>query len=816
MPININISSKKFFNQFKNDIDFTANTGDFTNNLAGSVMENMKYTFLIDISWNAAISNADLWDADTANGILTRTTGSWLVDGFRDGDLCEWVEAGTPAADITINSISQDGLSIFYTLDSGLISDTNNAELHGETPLTAVKYKFGLIGNSESFNVESKVSENDQGYYGSNIGFDTGGGVRDLNFVDLDVLGQYEDWVTGSMKIKYVNNPTKYVQRFQVEHIFMIVPYYLEGELINLKDNIIPDLLNGLNSLKYVFSPGFRTVLSNPNTEKITTVSNNLGSVAWFNERFNGFDNNYNVKSVVYEDEATTASADGILVGSKTKVTTVIERLSGVFSGAERFGMYVSYLPEQNEYQDTTTSLKDNFIYDNALNNAGLGGVAGQDFITDLTATIVGGELVIVMELEYSSTQKMFLSNKIAQSPTNFVIGVQVGDATLSSGNSDRVVLIADVNAYDESPDIPGLMEFTKFDIYPHDRQIGVGVASTDMTSWNEDGLVIDFDFELDLNKLAFLNSLDFKLIAFNTVTQQFFELDSFSYAISNAVLSGGVQQINQITTRGYILKAGDQFNDVTIAVGANVGGVQSYSGRFGQKISWQDWIQNLGVDPIFYDNSEPFDNFNNKSSNYSLLNDYEIRISVFANLDGVNQFGVAGSTNYLINSPNITVYDYTLDGLVTPIWSEVIETFNAATMANLGGAVLTGQDTLLRATWTNSGGPVATLVDLWGINRIEETGQLGYQITEMSSLNDPLLNQLLIPSSGTKLNMTLVAGKVVLECLIDGSKVVPGINYNHSSRIQDENIVVVGKLMSPTNENKDTSGTVETKIEAP
>jgi len=821
MPVEI--LNQKFFNQFKNDTDFTANTGDFTNNLAGSVMENIQYNYEVEIEWFSNASQSNAWNIIGGNKIV-QTSGNFRLDGFSAGDECDFIAgfSTTPVVEvnITVDSISEDGKTMVFTINSGAFTDTFylDAGVRGLTPLTALKYKFGLVGNSENFNIESKVSENDQGYYGANIGFDTGGGARDTNFVDLLVTGQYQDWKTGSMKVRYVNNPTTYVQRFEVEHEFMIVPYYLDGELSNLQNNIIPDLLNGLNSLKYVFSPGFRTVLSNPNTEKATTVTNNLGSVAWFNESFNGFQNDYNIVSVAYEDAATTDSADGILVGTKTKVTITVERLSGVFAGAERFGAYVSYLPEQNEYQDTTaTNLKDNFIYDNALNNAGLVGVAGQDFITDLTATIVGGELVIVMELEYSSMQKAFLSNKISQSPTNFVIGVQVGDATLPSGNSDRVVLIADVNEYDESADIPGLMEFTKFDIYPHDRQISFGVASTDMTSWNEDGLVIDFEFDLDLFKSAFLNSLDFKLIAFNTLTQQYFELDSFSYSVANAIVSNGIQQINETTTRGYILKAGDQFNEVTIVREPQIfTNLQPYSGRFAQKISWQDWIQNLAVDTIFYDNSEPNDNLNNKASNYSLLNDYEIRLSVLANLDGVNQFGVAGNTNYLFNSPNITVYDYTLDGLVTPIWSHVIETFNNATMANLSGAVLTGQDTLLRATWTNSGGPVTSLVDLWGVNRIEETGQLGYEITEMSSVNDPLTNQLLIPSSGTKLFMYLNAGLVVMECLIDGSKVVPGINYNLSSRIQDENAVVVGKLTSPTNEVKDTSGTVETKIETP
>jgi len=166
----------------------------------------------------------------------------------------------------------------------------------------------------------------------------------------------------------------------------------------------MPDLLAGLNSLKYVFSPGFRTVLSNPNTEKEETYEDNLGSVAWFNENFNGFNNNYQVDSITYEDEPTTDSADGILISGKTKVTINVTDLVGTFSVGERAGVYVSYLPSQTEYQNTTlTDLKDNFIYDNAINNKGLAGVAGQNFITNFEiATGTGADkMVLTFEVEY-------------------------------------------------------------------------------------------------------------------------------------------------------------------------------------------------------------------------------------------------------------------------------------------------------------------------------------------------------------------------------------------------------------------------------
>jgi len=65
-------------------------------------------------------------------------------------------------------------------------------------------------------------------------------------------------------------------------------------------------------------------------------------------------------------------------------------------------------------------------------------------------------------------------------------------------------------------------------------------------------------------------------------------------------------------------------------------------------------------------------------------------------------------------------------------------------------------------------------------------------------------------------LDIQVVSGNIVMECLIDGSVAQSGINYNLSSRIHGVATIIDGKLTSPLGELKDTSGTVETKVEAP
>jgi hypothetical protein len=796
MPVNIITSSSKFYNEFKNDVGFVSNLSDFTVNLTGLVMERVKTIQQVDVSWfsKSKLSNAT-WSVDTTAGTLISNTGSFITDGFAVGDEFYYEDISAMAGtNFTAIITAIQPLTIYFTLLTGSrinIGDTD-AVIRGVEPLTALDNKFGLIENNENFNIQSKVSGGDQGFYADDIGLDIGGGVRDTNFVNMIRLGVPKDFQTGTMRVRFVSdnyNPATAQsghQTFIIEHDFLIVPWYLEGELFNMLNKQNPQLFLGLNTVKYVFQPEFKVVRSNPNTSKISNIDNNLGSVAWYDENFNGYQSDYEIVSVDYEEAATSNTADGLLIGSKTRTTIVAKKLSGPFSVADRFGVYFSYLPEQSEYENPPMSLIENFIFDRAINNEGLAPVVGDDFITSCVASIVSGELVVVVESEYSPTQKAFLASKFSQAPTYYAIGLEVGDNTNSNAASDRVMLLADVELYDESADIPDLMNVTKFDFYQHDKVIGVDTGTTDSITWNEDNIAIDHEFSLNLAKQASLNNLEFRLVGYNDITGQMFELDNYVYqSIGSAIVSSGVQQLNINTNRGYNLATGSQFNEVSIETDALVSQDQFYSGVIGQKIKWQDWLFNNNVDTVFYNSSEENNNLNFKSSNYSLLNDYSIRCLFYANLDGVSDLGVSGNTNYFFLSPAVNVYDYDEDGNVTPIWSATIETFHPTTLVNLQGKVLSGTNTIMRTTWVNVAPPITSIDGMWAIHRIEETGQLGDAIDELSTINPYPSPNRVIPSVGeTQLTIDPLSGNLITECLVDGSQIINGLSYNLSARL--------------------------------
>lgn len=808
MPIVVNVVSNEFRSQFINGITYGDLPSEFTPNLFGLVMENLKFTQEVDVSWYHGASDTNKIVVSLSGTRFRRESGSWFDDGFAIGQEVYVSSNGV----FTISSLTED--IMLFASSTGV---TDNAyttfTIAGADQQTALLYNFGLIGNDENFNTNSKVTDNNQGYYAADIG---------TSFVEMTKLGNFQGWKTGSARVKFlsVQSAPYYAQRFEIEHEFTVVPYYLNGQLTNLENNIIPDLYNGLNSLKYVYEPTFRTSISDPNTDKKQRIENNLGFTGWFNESGNGLNNNYQVNSITYQDANSFADADGLLIGTKTKVTIQVECLNRDFELGERAGVYVSYLPIEEEYQDTTlTDLKQNFIYDNAISNGNLPAVDGQDFITNLE---IGrgvapneNKLTILFDVEYDSLQKSFLSNKSSQNEAKYLIGVQLGDTSLSAGNIDKAMLLADVKDYDESADIPDLLTNAELNFFPYAKLVGADTGYTSLTQWNEDGFTIEGKFDLDLSKSAYLNSLECKLIAENPITGRFFELDSYAFNVANTIVQNGVQQINFDSERNYRLQPFSQFNKVSLTTGTKVGDLQTYDIRFSQKISWQDWIANNLVDPIFYDNTKPNNNLNIKSSNYSELNDYEIKIGLFANLSGVSVLGTAGDTDYNVLTPSIRVYDYDKDGNVTPNWSATIETFDPDNMTDLSGTILTDKNTLFRITWVSSSGAVTDINDFTAIHRIEESNQNGYNIDELGTLYSyPSDNRVIPKELLSNLDLFLDSGNIVTECLIDSSKLQSGVGYNISGKLELESTLPTnGKLTSPTNEVKNTSGTIETKV---
>lgn len=786
MGVSVQVSNAKFYKQWVNDSSFASDLTNFTQNLAGNVMQKIKVVQDVAVSWETTTQGGVEWNIAIAGRFFREDAGSFNTDGFMAGDTALWYENGVYMANITINSISTDGKTLYYTLNSGSVTNGEHPYLVGITPLTSLIYSFGLIENNGNYETNNLVTNESQGFYSTGeVGDDDGMGGRLTTWVDMEGLGIPNSWESGSARVKFVNSSTGFgttYQKFQIEHIF-IIPFFRVQDLSDLQNGIAPDYLKNNQSLKYAFDVDFRTVISNPNTGKRTTYKDNLGSVGFFGETFNGFDSNYELISVDYQD-SLSASLDGLIPSDTTQVTVVIEKIVGNFAANDAVGVYVAYLPQlQSEVENTITDFETNFMYDNIF--CKINGLAqgGGGILDNAQAVAVGNTVTITFETTYSTAQQLRLS-----ALSNYILAFEVGDSTKTAGNSDAVILHT-VNTFDVSADIPDLI--TNFDmaIYPHTEYFAGG-GFTDFKGWVEDGLALNGSFEIDLDLEAIINSFNIYLIAYNSTSNSYFVLDQFNIplgSIGSATAFGYTYQIiNTNTTRGYQLVSGSEKNGVSLILDVGSGGTSTplYEFTFAQKIKWQDWLKNNDVNNIFYNALKPQNNLNFKSSNYSNIFGYKIQMMFEINMAGVNALGVSGNTDYRYFTPNLRIYDYDLDSYTTPRFTQVIETFHPTTLADLGGAILVGEDTLFKTTWTDTWGAITDITNFWGIHRIEESGGVG-NIYELSSYEtNELTNNLLKPISGNYLTKTLTAGKLVTTCYIDGTKLANGVNYDISARI--------------------------------
>ena len=758
MALSFYTKDTKWFDQFNNGQDFNSNLTKYKDNLAGysigrykmqeDVIFNVRYYF----SQQTVISGSQVVNL---NGV------DWKAEGFSVGDT---VRVGYIDLDNsnTVNLI--DNCEIEFIGNDGQIgfsglpisTNTNVSALYVilTSFSTALIYNFGLVQNNEEYSNDSPITNNSMSWYGSDI--TNGGGA-----VDMIWRGTVQDSKSGSATIEHIGIDDQnyyYYFQYRVTHDFTLFPYYLDGELTDLQNGLAPDYLRGDASLKYVNRYEFRRELSNPNTSKVFAQSDNLSSVAWFNENYNGFNNLYEIGTASYQDTATSSSSDGLQVGSKTTFITTIDKPTGNVSTNHSVIAYVSKLPTQSEYTNTTSDFETNWLYDSL----------GADVFSTETGTgaikeiRVGAssttQITVEVDVEFSPAQQLLLNVGDV-----YVIGLGVQDNSASAGDEDGVCLLADSNDFVLSADIPDLATMPQFNIFDHEQLNDY----SDYSGWNEDGIYVECKLLIQRDKQAYINTVAALLVSYNPTTGDYFELDRFDFNW-NDVVSGGVQQIFYQDTRGYQPSITTEMNKVNISLRNTTSTTATYEIKFGQKITWDTTTYNPNVNGDFYDSTKPQTNLNYKASNYSNLEGYEIRLAVLTNLFGFDDLGRSGNTDYLFLSPNINVNDYDTPTDITG----TIEVLDVATGTSLGTSPTVDRDSKLRLTWSKSGGITSDPSD-WFINRIFD-GLTAFESSSIVATTGGILKDLTVTYSG---------GDAIAECIIDYTKLEAGKTYSLSGR---------------------------------
>ena len=795
----------KVYDQLTNGTTFNQNLTKYKDNLAGYVGGRYKVIndFAVSVYWVSQTGSETRYQFNFNDNWIAYEGVDWVKEGFTVGDTIGFSYYYNGAKfnnnGGVITSFSGDRIYFDDITPNGNFTIFNTAEklsVYLFSKKQSINYSFGFVENNDEFSNNSLLTGASQTYYGSYL--------MENQTYSLSQLGENKDWVSGNCKFRGnarqdvtdINGFKLGVEfNYQVTHEFILNPFYREGDISRLTNEnglIQPSFLAGDFSLKYVFETELRRELSNPNTAISYKQQDLLGSVAYFNENYNGFNNNYEVQSVNYTDVATGEELESINPSTPTYVNAVINKLSGTSITSDHYVNFSIFkCTSQEEYTNTTnTDLEQNFLFNNELTLIDGTSNTGEDIITELVVTpITTSSFSVRAKIEYSNENQL----KINEGDF-FTVSCAVQNSSLDAGSEDTVNLLLDTREYTAELDIFGLATAPKFELY---EPIG-GTAYSSIYAFNEDNINAKTQIVLDLTKEAFINNLSTKLIAYNPTTADTFELDSYNIDYSE-VISNGVQQLEFDSSKPYPDSIRDEQRDVILNLDSSTANNATYNLDFGQKLNWKDWVYNRDVNTSFYDNSKPNNNLNFKASNYSNLLGYEIRLGIQSNIFGFDDLGRSGNTDYLFLSQKITTFDYDsnedLDG--------VIELFDAETLTSLGTSPRTDKDTLFKVTWFD----VSAGSEDWFINRIERSDNVGDAIYELSSFTD-YNGGILKPLNGeTKLKVEQVGNNLEVKCLIDYTKLEQGVTYNLTGRING------GSAVDPNAKLK-TSGVIKTKTD--
>lgn len=750
----LEITERKYYTSFRNGKNFDENLNDFVTNLVGIVGDEVKAVLTIEISWKSVSSFTNPWQVTTRTGLNKYKveqlgSGNFIDDGWAVGNTFDYfsnVDTPSPILEGTgvIDFISDDGQYVFVTcaeLTANRFDDISFRALASSVPnqLHTLIYTPVLLENSSTFSPLSLLNNTESGYYTTE--------ARNGNVL-MKPLGLNKSNITGEARINHISD-VFYVQTYQIEEIFIINPFYQIG------DDFIttPTFLTGTNSLKHTFKVDFRDSMSQPNSNKTAIFDNNKGAVGYYNETlFKG----------IPSYELINTSGEITAQGTNNLQFTI----NGNFDANTKYKILVAKLDDYNN----NNLFKDNFYYhyETALLNQNLTFPSPLTPIKSLSSQIINTNLVIDANIDVN-----------LEAGVNVIIIVQVGDVSIDNGNSDRISFIA---YNDEVQNVIGNNDLV---IFGNINFTDYSLTDEVIPSYhNEDGFTVNFNFQLDRNKQTILNTLTCDLVATNGINE--FSLSEYIIPI-NTLISNNIQQINTNTNRGYFMNFNSQFNEVNINIDEEVNGLVNYIANVGFKINWLEWLKNINVDPIFYDINQPNQNQNFKTSNYSNLNDYEIKMSFKFDATGEDINGGISQQRYEFYSQKINVYDYLTDGTDTPEITPIIETRSLDGIANYNGNIRGDEDTLFRVRWLFNNNVVGTIGSNV-IHRIEQTGQLGSNIHELTNNLTEIntLNNILKPKNGFNgVDLYLLNNnEIISECVIDYTKLNKDTNYNLSAKI--------------------------------
>jgi hypothetical protein len=581
---------------------------------------------------------------ESISGIADKTNLIWCNNpnafaNFFVGDtivLTDSKQSSNNGTHTIIEKIGDEALRVNNTLKSAFTK--KNGTVHLTSSFKGHRYLFNWIENNAATQyIEVSSGQENRLYYDN--------ASTALSATSMVWNGNKTNQI-GNATIEG-NGTSTYGQRFTIKHSGAVTPLFLASQIDDIKARLNPDYFNAGNCLKHIFRLEVNRDLSNPNDTQTIVYDEREGNTGWFNENYNGQLQNYTYSNLIFTRVSDAVTLDALELTSQIDVTfRVTNTVDSPFDASLTKGMSVFWILPDNEsrYQNNNRTLKENFVYDYALNT--VGSISnGDNFGTTLQA-IEETEITYV-DADNIDVRIRFNFGSLSQSIINlndfknYVFGFTIENDGLTRETSDKTTLLINVDEfYVELFDSNLITNNTGFlfhrysdfvdsvsnpDVFPVDDMVAYSEFSIDFNGLENDGIdIISVSHELVLKHAT---NADITL-----------ESNTYNTGGSN-LLNGYVPLIDVEQNRAFTITDNDFRKLVQIKRDdANDSGtVYAYKTSYPFFVRWEWWeALNVSNPPSgVYDTNEPNNGLNHFWYRFSTLGytlNYRLRFTITQN----------------------------------------------------------------------------------------------------------------------------------------------------------------------------------------
>jgi len=787
--------------------------------------------------------------------LLTLTNGkSWNEYGFAEGDsvVLQWIHRDTtnPASPVdNFNRVPfpgdvmrigriEDNKAYIVDGTSGnpiagfgawsQILPVNSGEfnivnvvIYTEKKPQGIKFNYGHLENSESAsnNLTSFIDGTLTEFLLENTDTMTIG--TPLNMLPL---GNQSGMSIAYVKCTYLG-PTYYniKHMYEIELVFMLSSFF--EDVTNLEDRVAPGEVFDAASLTDNFEIIGMPVYNNPNIQIKNDMSNTdkLGNTGWFDENYNGLENDFNIVSLTYQQHTDLSQpAGGVTVTqldhqNNIKVTAVIDRILNL-TGQTKFQFGFAWIPiedsdyKQNEYPFYKNLLMNTgghidtfqdafnvsnayaFTPSSALTKAyGYSKDANTMDVQWLRATITGPEQITFEATFEPNPGFAAMMEALDITERNYVLWISVADQNEITNFSNRVSLLLDYNQMDTYIVPVGPYPGMTIDFLDHTQDEN-SVASTCGNDIRiEDDLLARVFFTIDEAISAtnpVVTALSYGFIVERISDGLTYELENFKIDLTQYP---DTTQFNFDASRGFKLVAGNDKNFIKVDYWAplDTGTEKGVRGLYGYKVRWEDWIKRINVpaeiEQDFYNNAEMHNGINNDWFQWLSNAGYTLSFVVYT--DAI----LNGQTVRYINTKPLPFVDYDDNADITTVVNYYRESDSTLLVGGIDpvtggplGVILDADIVRIEIEYTRSTGTWVSLANIYGLNTIEVDGGAGMlEYRQLSSIVLPEVGNPLLPlAGGTLLDVVIVSPTVLrCSCLVDPNKLINASRYKITGR---------------------------------